>query len=323
MPTADRPGADPARTPAAAAPPAADPLAGSGVVVVDKPAGMTSHDVVARVRRILGTRRVGHSGTLDPMATGVLVLGVGRGTRFLAHVHADAKAYAATIRLGAATVTDDAEGEPLGGAPAGGLAEEAVRAAVAGLTGELMQVPAAVSAVRVAGERAHARVRRGEAVAIPPRPVTVARFEITALRRPGGAGGRWLDLDVVVECSAGTYVRALARDLGAALGVGGHLTALRRTAAGPFTLADAVDLDGLAERGAPCLDLDTACLRCFPVREVDAAQAAMLAQGRWLEPVGRTGVHAALGPDGRVPALIEESGRRARTVFVVRPATLG
>lgn len=325
---------------------AADPLADSAIVVVDKPAGMTSHDVVGRLRRIFGTRKVGHSGTLDPDATGVLVLGLGRGTRFLPHVHADAKSYAATMRLGASTLTDDAAGEVLARAAVAdveAVTDEAIRAGVADLTGDIMQVPAAVSAVKLDGVRAHERIRRGERVEIPPRRVTVTHFDVLAVRRIDGAGspgdgspdaGPWIDVDVEVDCSAGTFIRSLARDLGAALGVGGHITVLRRTAAGLFSLDDAIPLDHLLhlreEAGAPlspagldrALSLDAACVRCFPVRDVTDEEGAALSMGKWLEPVGLKGVHAARTPDGRVPALITESGKRARTVFVVRPSTL-
>src|ERR687894_100191 len=210
---------------------------GSGLVVVDKPAGFTSHDVVARLRRILGTRKIGHAGTLDPMATGVLVCGVGRGTKLLGHLALDGKAYTATIRLGATTTTDEAE-----------VTDAAVAAGLAALTGPILQVPSAVSAIKVDGRRAYARVRAGEQVVLPARPVTVSAFTLLARR---GA-----DLDVAVECSSGTYVRALARDLGAALGVGGHLTALRRTRVGPFRLAHARTLPGL--EAAPEVSLSLA-----------------------------------------------------------------
>lgn len=306
-----------------------DPLADSGLVIVDKPAGLTSHDVVGKLRRVFRTRRVGHSGTLDPMATGVLVVGVNRGTRFLPHVHADAKSYLATIRLGAATVTDDAEGEELSRADASAVTDAAIAEGVAALTGDIMQRPASVSAVKIDGVRAHERMRRGEKVVLPERPVTVSRFDVLDIRR----AGPWVDVDVDVDCSAGTFIRSLARDLGAGLGVGGHLTALRRTAAGPFAIADAVPLRELSDAGdaaresdsappAPSMTLDEACVRCFPVREVTDEEGAALAQGKWLEPVGLKGVHAARTPDGRVTALITEEGKRAKTVFVVRPSTL-
>ena len=197
-----------------------------GLLVVDKPAGWTSHDVVGRCRRLAGTKKVGHAGTLDPMATGVLVLGVGRATRLLGHLALTDKAYDATIRLGATTVTDDAEGEVVEQRDASGVSDEALAAAMAALTGPLSQVPSSVSAVKVDGVRSYARVRAGQAVELAPRSVVVSRFALRDRRGP--------DVDVTVACTSGTYVRALARDLGAALGVGGHLTALRRTRVGPF-----------------------------------------------------------------------------------------
>ena len=202
----------------------------TGLIVVDKPPGMTSHDVVARVRRLAQTRRVGHGGTLDPMATGVLVLGVGRATRLLTYVIGADKGYAATIRLGQSTVTDDAEGPVVTEAPAGSVDDAAIQAGLAALTGVISQVPSAVSAIKVGGQRAYARVRAGEEVALAARQVTVSRLDLLDVRRLGEV----IDLDVAVDCSSGTYVRALARDLGAGLGVGGHLTALRRTRVGGF-----------------------------------------------------------------------------------------
>jgi len=294
----------------------------SGLVVVDKPAGWTSHDVVARIRRIAGTRRVGHAGTLDPMATGVLVVGVERATRLLGHLALGHKAYQATIRLGQATVTDDAEGEPLGGADAAGVTEAGVRAGLAALTGEIEQVPAAVSAVKVAGRRAYAEVRAGREVALAPRRVTVSRLEPLSLRRPAPD---LLDVDVAVECSSGTYVRAIARDLGAALGVGGHLTILRRTRVGPFTLDDTVTLEELAARAAAGRDpvpigLDEAVAVAFPRRDVDAESARRLGHGRRLPPAGLPGPYGAFGPDGHVIALVEERAAAAHPILVLRPA---
>jgi tRNA pseudouridine55 synthase len=214
-----------------------------GLVVVDKPAGLTSHDVVARVRRLAGTRKVGHAGTLDPMATGVLVVGINRATRLLGHLTLTEKAYDATVRLGSTTVTDDAEGEVVATADASGVSAEAVAAVVAGLTGDIQQVPSAVSAIKVDGQRSYKRVRDGEDVRLAARPVTVRRFDVGELR-PAGDGA--LEVDVHVVCSSGTYVRALARDLGATLGVGGHLRMLRRTSVGPYGLDVAHTLEQLA-----------------------------------------------------------------------------
>lgn len=290
--------------------------AASGLVVVDKPAGVTSHDVVARLRRILGTRKIGHAGTLDPMATGVLVLGVGRATRLLGHLALDDKAYDATIRLGVATSTDDAGGEPLAIADASTVEEAAVAEGIAALTGTIAQAPSSVSAVKVAGRRAYARVRAGERVELAARQVVVSRFELRALRRGEGI----IDLDVVVEASSGTYVRALARDLGAALGVGGHLTALRRTRVGPFHLRQAFPLAELARRPGLSLGLDAAVAAAFPRRDVDGAAAAGLSHGRSLPGAGLPGTYAVFGPDGHVVALVDEQRGVARPVLVLAPA---
>ncbi|MCX7537259.1 tRNA pseudouridine(55) synthase TruB [Corynebacterium sp. P5875] len=298
-----------------------DPLATSGLVVVDKPSGLTSHDVIARLRRAFGTRKVGHAGTLDPMATGVLVVGIGRGTRFLAHLVAETKSYTGTVRLGASTSTDDAEGEVISSAPAGAVArldDTAITAALGDLRGEIMQKPSAVSAIKIDGKRAHERVRAGEKVDIPARPVTVHRLEATDLRR----GADHVDIDIDVLCSSGTYIRSLARDLGEALGVGGHLTALRRTSVGPFDISRARPLAEIMDRPELSLSLDEALAASFPVLEVSDDEGAALAMGKWLEPRGLVGVHAAVTPDGRSVALVKESRRRLATVFVARPSTL-
>ena len=290
-----------------------------GLVVVDKPAGMTSHDVVSAVRRLAGTRRVGHAGTLDPMATGVLVLGLEKATKLLGHLTLTDKSYDATIRLGAATVSDDAEGDVLATISAAGVTVEQVRAGLLPLTGEIQQVPSAVSAIKVDGRRSYARVRAGEEVTLPARPVTVSELVLGAVRRPTP---ELLDVDVRVTCSSGTYVRALARDLGAALGVGGHLTALRRTRVGPFGLDLASTLDELAV-DLRLVPLDKAVRDAFPVVEVGAEEAAGVAFGRGVArasglPDGApVGVFAA---DGTVLALMEPSGELLRplVVFVAR-----
>ena len=295
-----------------------DPLARSGLVVVDKPAGMTSHDVVGKLRRYFHTRKVGHAGTLDPMATGVLVVGLERGTKFLAHMVASTKAYDATIRLGMATHTDDAEGDRTWGESAGTLSEESIAQEISNLTGDIMQRPAAVSAIKIDGKRAHERVRAGEEVEIPARPVTVSRFDVTELRREGD----FVDLDVSVSCSSGTYIRSLARDLGEALGVGGHLTALRRTEVGPFTLDDALPPPTLEENPVLSLSLDEALARSYPVLDVTEDEARALAMGKWLQPRGLKGTFAAVDPEGRSIALVKEKGKRLATVFVARPSTL-
>lgn len=292
----------------------------AGLVVVDKPAGLTSHDVVARLRRLLGIRKVGHAGTLDPMATGVLICGVHRATRLLGHLPLEPKVYRGTVRLGQSTSTDDAQGEPVGGADPSAVDEPAILAGIATLTGTIEQVPSAVSAVKVGGKRAYALVRAGQEVRLASRTVTVARFELLALRRATGACGTPVtDLDVLVECSGGTYVRSLARDLGAALGVGGHLTALRRTRVGPFGLASARTLDELTERPELTVGLDEAVAAAFPHRVVDAEQARVLACGGRLPAAGLDGTSAAFDPSGHAIALVTESGPVARPVLVLRP----
>lgn len=298
-------------------------MARSGLIIVDKPAGMTSHDVVGRVRRIAGTRKVGHAGTLDPMATGVLVLGIERATKLLGYLTGHDKSYDATIRLGASTVTDDAEGEVTGGASAAGIAEAAVRAGLATMVGDIEQIPSSVSAIKVGGKRSYARVRAGEDVELKARPVTIHALDVHAVRRPTPD---LLDVEVSVTCSAGTYIRAIARDLGEALGCGGHLVGLRRTRSGDFGLDDALTLDALAERAEPVvIDLDAAVARSFPLRRVDAEEAGRLAHGGRLAADGRSGVHGVAGPDGQVIALVEEApspggAAQARPVVVLRPA---
>jgi tRNA pseudouridine55 synthase len=288
----------------------------SGLVVVDKPAGLTSHDVVGRLRRLLGTRKIGHAGTLDPMATGVLVLGVQRATRLLGHLALDTKAYTATIRLGATTSTDDAEGEVTATASAEDVGEEAIRAGMAALTGDIEQVPSTVSAIKVDGKRAYARARAGEDVVLVARPVTVSEFALLGVRREGA----FTDLDVTVECTSGTYVRALARDLGASLGVGGHLTALRRTRVGPFRLDTARTLEQLAEAPGLTHPLDVAVATAFPVRVADAAESTALSFGRPLAGNGMAGVYAVTDPGGRALALVSEVDGRAKPVLVLAPA---
>jgi tRNA pseudouridine55 synthase len=297
-------------------------LVGAGLLIVDKEAGMTSHDVVSRCRKLLNTRKVGHAGTLDPMATGVLILGVERATKLLGLLALTTKSYSATIRLGQATTTDDAEGEVLTTADASAVTDEQIAAEIAKLTGDIQQVPASVSAIKVDGQRAHALIRAGEEVTLAARPVTVSRFDVLARRDVPGDSGGFVDLDVDVDCSSGTYIRALARDLGAALGVGGHLTALRRTSVGPFTLEHARTLEQLAEDPAVSLDIDQAAQTAFPHRQISAAEAESISQGRWLEPIGRKEIYAAIDPSGHTIALIQERGKRASSVMVVRPATL-
>jgi tRNA pseudouridine55 synthase len=287
-----------------------------GVVIVDKPSGMTSHDVVARVRRIFGTRKVGHAGTLDPMATGVLVLGLERATKLLGHLALERKAYLATIRLGAATTTDDAEGDTLSEVDASGVAEDAVMAGIRALTGPIQQVPSSVSAVKIAGKRAYELVREGHEVALPPRPVVVHRFDVLSLRR----AERATELDVLVDCSSGTYVRALARDLGAGLGVGGHLTDLRRTQVGPFGLRTARTLDQLTEHAELSLSMDEAVSLAFPRRDVGDDEAAALAHGQRLPLAGLPGTYGVFAPDGHVVALAKDEETHATPLVVLAPA---
>jgi tRNA pseudouridine55 synthase len=286
--------------------------AGSGVVVVDKPPGMTSHDVVAQVRRLAGTRKVGHAGTLDPMATGVLVVGVNRATRLLGHLLLTDKAYAATIRLGVSTTTDDAEGEVLSKDVATWLQPGLVNAEFEEEVGEILQVPSAVSAIKVDGKRAHQRVRDGEHVELPARTVTIHSLEVLDQR----AVGEFVDVDIAVSCSSGTYVRAIARDVGRRLHVGGHLTALRRTTVGPFTLDDARTLEQLSEEWS-LLQIAEVARRCFPSYELDERQAADVRFGRKLAlDLGHLGAVALFAPGGEFLALYEQEGEIARAVAV-------
>ncbi len=292
------------------------------MVLVDKPSGPTSHDMVGKLRRIMGTRRVGHSGTLDPMATGLLVVGVERGTKFLAHVVAHDKRYEATVRLGAATHTDDAEGEVLStAAPADleALTEERIHAAFDAQRGDIMQRPTSVSSIKIDGKRAHELVREGQEVVLPERPVTIFSLEVLDVVF-GVDATSCIDVRISVHCSSGTYIRAIARDVGEALGVGGHLTQLRRTSVGPFDVSEARTLEQLEKAPQLSLNLDEAMVRCFDVREVSESEGVDLSLGKWLQPVGRKGVHAAVTPSGRAIALVEEKGKRAASVFVARPA---
>jgi tRNA pseudouridine55 synthase len=283
-----------------------------GFVVVDKPAGMTSHDVVGRVRRLAGTRRVGHGGTLDPMATGVLVIGVERATRLLTYVVGGRKRYDATIRLGQSTLTDDADGEVTATGDASGVTEDAARKALEAFVGDIEQVPSSVSAIKVDGRRSYARVRAGEDVVLDARPVTIHRLDVAGTSRPEPD---LLDVDIHVECSSGTYIRAIARDLGAALGVGGHLTALRRTAVGSFTLAEASTLDE-----PKVIPLSEAATRLLPRRDASDDETRTLANGGALSTVGIDGPYAVFDPAGDVVAVVSERDGRARPEVVLRPA---
>jgi tRNA pseudouridine55 synthase len=281
-----------------------------GLVVVDKPPGITSHDVVARVRRLAGTRKIGHAGTLDPMATGVLVLGVERATRLLGHLMLTDKAYDATVRLGVATTTDDAEGEVVSTASTAALDDVAVRATLAGFTGDLLQVPTSVSAIKVDGKRAYQRVRDGEQVELEPRPVTVHELVVHDVRRDGDV----VDVDLSLRCTSGTYVRAIARDAGIRLGVGGHLTALRRTAVGPYGLDIARTLDQLAGQ-FELLPIAAAARAAFPSVDLDDEAAGDVRVGRPLD-VELARLSAVFAPDGVFLALYEPRDGRARPVAV-------
>lgn len=328
------------------------PTAPDGLVLVDKPAGWTSHDVVARTRGLAGTRKVGHAGTLDPMATGVLVLGIGRATRLLTYVVGADKEYTATIRLGQTTSTDDAEGETTSTPGAAGVTAESVAAGVARLTGEIQQVPSSVSAIKVDGKRAYALVRSGEEVVLDARTVTISRFEVHALREVevdlaqgqdasevsdasdapvGETGVTVVDVDVTVVCSSGTYIRALARDLGADLGCGGHLTALRRTRVGGYTIDAARSFDELesqtdADGVLATIPLADAARATFPVRDLTAEEVVALSYGQWLEASGTAGTTAAVAPTGELVALVEDvtrSGHEKAKPVIVFAASQG
>ena len=285
----------------------------SGILLVDKPAGLTSHDVVARTRKRAATRKVGHAGTLDPMATGLLVLGINSSTRLLTYLVGLDKEYLATIRLGASTNTDDAEGEILRAAPAGRVAtvdSAAIRAGLDSLRGVISQVPSSVSAIKVDGKRAYTLARAGETVELAARTVTISALELLDSRSTDG----FIDLDVRVECSSGTYIRAIARDLGASLGIGGHLTALRRTRIGPFSVSDAAELETL-DVAASLLGPADVASRLFPVYRLSAAEAVDLGHGKRLEatrPVEGDGPVAAIAPEGQLVGLIEFSEGVAR-----------
>jgi tRNA pseudouridine55 synthase len=284
----------------------------AGILLVDKPGGMTSHDVVARARRALGTRKIGHAGTLDPMATGMLVLGVEGATRLLTYLVGLDKTYEATIRLGASTDTDDAEGTVASTADASSLTDSAILAAIEPLTGRIQQVPSTVSAIKVAGRRAYDLARAGEDVHLKARTVTVSRFAVSAVRREG----QHVDLDVTVDCSSGTYIRALARDLGAALGVGGHLTALRRTHIGPFDVTLAAPAEGIADAVlASPADVAAAVMGRW---DVTADEARDLRHGKRLTGAADrlpSNPAAAVDPDGVLVGVVERRGTDVKSAM--------
>lgn len=285
-----------------------------GILLVDKPGGITSHDVVSRARRALGTRKIGHAGTLDPMATGLLVLGVEGATRLLTYIVGADKTYEATILLGVATDSDDADGVESARADAADVAavtDEAIAAGISALTGDIQQVPSTVSAIKVAGRRAYDLARAGEEVELRARSVTVSRFDVREMRRGDDA----IELDVVVDCTSGTYIRALARDLGRAVGIGGHLTALRRTRIGAFDVAAAASVDDIAEDAlvAPA----TAAAVVMSVLAVGEEEARDLRHGKRIDGGGRlTGaVAAAIDPEGRLIGVVEKRGTQLKSVM--------
>ena len=288
-----------------------------GLVIVDKPSGFTSHDVVAKMRGIAKTRRVGHAGTLDPMATGVLVLGVEKATKLLGHLALTEKEYLGTIRLGQDTLTDDAEGDIISSTDASGVTREGIDAGVAELSGAIMQVPSKVSAIKIDGKRSYKRAREGEDFEIPARPVTVSSFQVYDVRPAVAEDGTpVVDLVVSVVCSSGTYIRALARDLGAGLGVGGHLTALRRTRVGPYGLDAAKTLDAHQEE-LTVMPIADAANAAFPRWDVDEKRAALIMNGVRIEmPAHERNPVAVYGPDGRFLALVEDQRGKAKSLAV-------
>ena len=290
-----------------------------GLVIVDKPSGFTSHDVVAKMRGIAKTRRVGHAGTLDPMATGVLVLGVERATKLLGHLALTEKEYLGTIRLGQNTLTDDAEGEITSSTDASRITRDAIDAGIAKLTGNILQVPSKVSAIKINGVRSYKRARDGEDFEIPARPVTVSSFALYDIRDAVAEDGTpVLDLVVSVVCSSGTYIRALARDLGADLGVGGHLTALRRTRVGPYKIDSARTLDQLQQE-LTVMPIAEAAAAAFPRWDVDAKRAKLLINGVRLEmpeEYAGAGPVAVFAPEGQFLALVEEAKGKAKSLAV-------
>ncbi|WP_062441822.1 tRNA pseudouridine(55) synthase TruB [Herbidospora daliensis] len=283
----------------------------SGIIIVDKPSGWTSHDVVGKMRGIAGTRKVGHAGTLDPMATGVLVVGVEKATRLLGHLALTEKVYEATMRLGVSTNTDDAEGEETGRASAAHVTADDVHKGVEALTGLIMQVPPQVSAIKVNGERAYKLARQGEEVALQARPITVHAFEVTSV-----ALGESVDVTAVITCSSGTYIRSLARDLGDGLGVGGHLTALRRTRVGPYAVENALTIEAL-QKECVILPIADAVSQAFPRRDVTEEEAKLVSHGGRLKAAGLgEGPIGVFAPGGELLALVEEKGGAAKPLAV-------
>jgi len=287
-----------------------------GFLVVDKAGGMTSHDVVAVGRKALGTRKVGHAGTLDPMATGILVLGFGNGTRLLQYITDGDKSYLATIVLGASTITDDKEGEVISSAHAADVADSEIERVLKSMIGTIAQRPSSVSAVKVGGERAYDRVRAGESFELEARNVTITQLDILAVRHLDAT----TEVDVEVTCSAGTFIRAIARDLGEALKVGGHLSALRRTRVAGFTESDAVSFQDLKDQKFSPLNLADVARTTFSVRELTLEEVTELSFGRPLSENGTTSITAAMSPDNRLIALLKDDGKHANPIAVFAAA---
>ncbi len=306
----------------------------SGLLLVDKPEGFTSHDVVAKLRGIVGTRKIGHAGTLDPMATGLLVIGVNSATKLLTFLVGEDKTYIATIRLGASTITDDRESEFLSVASDGAVAkvtESQITQAIAGLTGEIMQVPSSVSAIKVDGERAYAKVRGGDAVKLAARPLRIDRFEVLGpIRRVAQDSKDFIDLDVIIDCSSGTYIRALARDLGGALGVGGHLTALRRTRVGAYQVTDSQALTDLKKGEVELLPSTKAAREAFDVRELSQGEVVDLRHGKRIaigeivrNAVAKDRAIAAFSPGDELIAMLTISGSSLKSLVVFAEGSNG
>lgn len=287
-----------------------------GFLVVDKAPGMTSHDVVAVARRSLGTRKVGHAGTLDPMATGVLVLGFGNGTRLLQYITDGDKSYLATVVLGASTVTDDQEGEIISEADASKITDEQIRTGLAKMVGEIQQRPSSVSAVKVGGERAYDRVRAGEVFELAARTITISALNVLEIRHKGLR----IEIDIAVTCSAGTFIRAIARDLGSELAVGGHLSALRRTRVAGFVIDQAISFDALKAQEFQALDLAGVARTTFLVRELALDEVAELSFGRPLASNVSDQIFAALSPDNRLIALLKNEADKAKPIAVFAAA---
>jgi tRNA pseudouridine55 synthase len=306
----------------------------SGLLLVDKPEGFTSHDVVAKLRGIVGTRKIGHAGTLDPMATGLLVIGVNSATKLLTFLVGEDKTYLATIRLGASTITDDRESEYLSVASSGdvhALTELDITKAIAPLSGDIMQVPSSVSAIKVDGERAYAKVRGGDEVKLAARPVTISRFEVLSeIRRETVGDQHFIDLDVIIDCSSGTYIRALARDLGSALGVGGHLIALRRTRVGAYQVTDSTALADLNKGEVELLPSSQAAREAFDVRELSDGEVVDLRHGKRIA-IGEIAQNAdakdrataAFAPSGELIAMVTIAGSSLKSLVVFAEASNG